>query len=45
VLVAYTDGCVDACVRGAGPSTSHVSMVMRQSSGPLLYAKGRYDRR
>ncbi|MDP9183528.1 MAG: glycoside hydrolase [Actinomycetota bacterium] len=44
VLVAYTDGCVGACVDNGKPSKDHVNMVMRQTSGPLLIAKGRYDR-
>ncbi|MGB8651584.1 MAG: sialidase family protein, partial [Mycobacteriales bacterium] len=38
VLVAYADGCTGACVtdRSSG-SKGAVDMVMRQSSGPLLY--------
>jgi hypothetical protein len=38
VLVAYTDGCVELCI-GDRLSASHsgVSMVARQTSGPLLY--------
>jgi YD repeat-containing protein len=40
VLVAYTDGCVGACVTHASSgSTDAVSMVMRQTSGPLLYRR------
>ena len=40
VLVAYTDGCVKLCVTdAAGVSHSGISMVARQTSGPLLYAK------
>jgi hypothetical protein len=44
VLVAYTDGCVEACItlsgKGKMKSTAHVNKVMRQTSGPLLYVKG-----
>ncbi|MCW2673848.1 MAG: hypothetical protein JWP14_2437 [Frankiales bacterium] len=41
VLVAYTDGCVKLCVSDpAGVSHSGISMVARQTGGPLLYAKG-----
>jgi hypothetical protein len=40
VLVAYTDGCVKLCVTDtAGVSHSGISMVARQTGGPLLYAK------
>jgi hypothetical protein len=46
VLVAYTDGCVEACITGSGKgkkaSTAHLNKVMRQTSGPLLYVKGHY---
>ena len=43
VLVAYADGCVNACVDDAkSGSKGAVDMVMRQTGGPLLYAKGSY---
>ncbi|HTL22556.1 MAG TPA: sialidase family protein [Mycobacteriales bacterium] len=45
VLVAYTDGCVGPCVTSTKLSKDHVNMVMRQTSGPLLYVKGSYSRR
>ena len=39
VLVAYSDGCVDACVSNAASgSKGAVDFVLRQASGPLLYA-------
>lgn len=38
VLVAYADGCVKACITNPrSGSTTAVDMVMRQTSGPLLY--------
>jgi len=38
VLVAYSDGCVDACDTDlVSGSKGARSMVMRQASGPLLY--------
>jgi hypothetical protein len=41
VLVAYSDGCIDGCVADAkSGSKGAKSMVMRQTSGPLLYVKG-----
>jgi len=43
--VAYTDGCVGPCVTSTKLSKDHVNMVMRQTSGPLLYVKGSYSRR
>jgi hypothetical protein len=45
VLVAYTDGCVGPCVTSTKLSKDHVNMVMRQTSGPLLYVRGSYSRR
>ena len=43
VLVAYTDGCVTACITDPKNTTkSAISKVLRQTSGPLLYAKGAY---
>jgi hypothetical protein len=43
VLVAYTDGCVAACVTDPKNTVkSGVSKVLRQTTGPLLYAKGAY---
>ena len=40
VLVAYSDGCVGDCVTNAqSGSKGAISMVMRQLTGPLLYAK------
>ena len=43
VLVAYADGCVSACVdEVTSGSKGAVDMVMRQTSGPLLYRKGSY---
>jgi YD repeat-containing protein len=45
VLVAYADGCVEACVTDpTSKSKGAVDMVMRQTSGPLLYVKGSYSR-
>lgn len=43
VLVAYSDGCIKACVTNklSGSNTAQ-DFVMRQTSGPLLYAKGTY---
>jgi len=39
VLVAYADGCVDACVTDPTVlSTAHNGEVMRQSTGKGLYA-------
>jgi len=38
-LVAYADGCTDACVMDATkPSTSRADFVMRQTTGMGLYA-------
>ena len=38
VLVAYTDGCVAACVDDAASTKrSNTSMVARQTGGPFLY--------
>lgn len=43
VLVAYSDGCVKACVTDTkSGSKGAISKVLRQTSGPLLYAKGTY---
>jgi hypothetical protein len=43
VLVAYTDGCVKACVSDVkSGSKGAVSLVARQTSGPLLYRNGSY---
>ena len=42
VLVAYSDGCVAACVKDkASGSKGAVSLVLRQTGGPLLYASSR----
>lgn len=38
VLVAYADGCVDACVTGSGPSDQAVATIARQSGGTGLLA-------
>ena len=39
VLVAYSDGCVGDCVTNTSSgSKGAISMVMRQLTGPLLYA-------
>ncbi len=41
VLVAYSDGCVGACVTNPTKgSAGAVDMVMRQATGPLLYRSG-----
>ncbi|MCU1595963.1 MAG: hypothetical protein JWO12_3355, partial [Frankiales bacterium] len=41
VLVAYSDGCVKACIGNKlSGSTTAEDFVMRQISGPLLFAKG-----
>jgi hypothetical protein len=40
VLVAYSDGCVKLCIANVtSVSKGAVDMVMRQITGPLLYAK------
>jgi len=39
VLVAYSDGCVGTCVTDVkSASKGAVDMVMRQTTGPFLYA-------
>jgi hypothetical protein len=39
VLVAYADGCVEACVDNpSSGSKGALNFVLRQASGPLLYA-------
>src|SRR4051812_9040314 len=40
-LVGYADGCVDACVTGAGASTAALATIARQLNGRGLFAK--YD--
>lgn len=40
VLVSYSDGCVNACVTDTkSGSKGAITKVLRQTSGPLLYAK------
>ena len=41
VLVAYSDRCVTLCIGAlSSPSKGAVDFVMRQTTGPLLYAHG-----
>lgn len=45
VLVAFADGCTGACQSGeARGSKGAAGLLVRQTSGPLLYAKGSYSR-
>jgi hypothetical protein len=38
VLVAYADGCIDACIAGAENSYSALASIARQSGGKRLFA-------